>query len=130
MIPFRRFSESVALFCLVLASGPLQGQVTTPEEEFGFPIGADYELVNYAQLQAYWARLAGESDRMVLDTIGYTEEGRPQLMAIITSSANQRDLAHYKEIARRLALANGVTEEEGIDTLGALGPGIVLHVLL
>jgi hypothetical protein len=112
MIPFRRFSESVALFCLVLASGPLQGQVTTPEEEFGFPIGADYELVNYAQLQAYWARLAGESDRMVLDTIGYTEEGRPQLMAIITSSANQRDLAHYKEIARRLALANGVTEEE------------------
>jgi hypothetical protein len=91
---------------------PANAQVTSPEEEFGFPIGADYELVSYAQLQAYWETLARESDRMVLDTIGPTEEGRPQLMGIITSPENHRNLARYKEIARRMALARGVTEAE------------------
>jgi len=97
---------------LAPASGVLNGQVTTPEEEFGFPIGTDYELVNYTQLQAYWEKLAGESDRMVLDTIGYTEEGRPELMAILTSPENHRNLIRYKDIARRMALAEGITENE------------------
>jgi hypothetical protein len=86
--------------------------VTTPEEEFGHPIGADYVLPNYTQLMGYWQKLAGESDRMVLDTIGFTEEGRPQLMAILTSPENHADLARYREISARLARAEGVSEEE------------------
>jgi hypothetical protein len=113
MRPLRsRLATVVTLFSMAVASTPLAGQVTTPEEEFGFQVGADYELVNYTQLQAYWEKVAGESDRMVLDTIGYTEEGRPQLMALITSPENHRNLNRYKDIARRLALAEGVTEAE------------------
>ena len=98
----------------LLSSWPtlLTGQITSPTEEFGHAIGADYELVNYTQLQAYWEKLASESDRMVLDTIGLTEEGRPQLMAILTSPENHGNLPRYKEIARRLASAEGVPEEE------------------
>ena len=108
--PTIRFFGLILSFLLLTPS--LSGQVTTPEQEFGFPIGTDYELANYTQLQAYWVRLAGESDRMVLDTIGFTEEGRPQLMAILTSPENHRKLSRYKEIARRLASAEGVSEEE------------------
>ena len=89
-----------------------QTRLTTPEEEFGHPIGADYQLPNYQQLMAYWQKLAVQSDRMVLDTIGFTAEGRPQLMAIITSPENHRNLERYKEISRRLALAEGLTDEE------------------
>jgi hypothetical protein len=113
MRSLRRFLAPTVL-CLSIASpaGSLNGQVTSPEEEFGFPIGADYELVNYTQLQAYWQKLAAESDRMVLDTIGYTEEGRPELMGIITSPANHQNLSSYKEIARRMALAEGIDEAE------------------
>ncbi len=92
----------------------LGAQVTTPEEEFGHVVGANYELVNYTELQAYWEKLAGESDRMVLDTIGFTEEGRPQLMAILTSPDNHQNLDRYKEIARRMALAEGVNEQEAL----------------
>jgi hypothetical protein len=91
---------------------PASGQVTTPEEEFGHMVGADYELVNYTQLQAYWEKLAAESDRMVLDTIGLSEEGRPQLMAVLTSAENHRNLGRYKEIARRMALAEGISGAE------------------
>ncbi|MGH7466323.1 MAG: M14 family metallopeptidase, partial [Longimicrobiales bacterium] len=50
--------------------------------------------------------------RMVLDTIGVSEEGRTQLMAIITSPENHRSLDRYREISRRLALAEGLSDDE------------------
>ncbi len=89
-----------------------QSRVTSPEQFFGHRIGADYQLPNYTKLHQYFAKVAGESDRVVLDTIGLTEEGRPQIMAIVTSPANHRNLVRYKEISRRLALAEGVDSAE------------------
>lgn len=88
-----------------------QNRVTTPVEHFGHEVGADYVLFNYEALHAYFITLANESDRMVLDTIGYTEEGRPQVQAIITSPANHANLDRYREISRTLAKAEGVTRE-------------------
>ena len=106
-------ATSLALLLVSIFAIPAAAQrVTTPEQHFGHPIGADYVLPNYTQFTAYWQKLAGESDRMVLDTIGTSAEGRPQLMAIITSPENHRNLARYKEISRRLALAEGVTEAQ------------------
>jgi len=85
---------------------------TTPREALGFDVGDDYYLATYTQLAAWWKKLAAESDRMKLAQIGKTEEGRPQLMAIITSPENHRKLDHYKQIARKLATAEGLTSEE------------------
>lgn len=87
-------------------------KVTTPKQEFGFDIGDDYRLANYTQLVAYWKKLATESDRMKLVSVGSTAEGREMYMAIITSSANQARLDHYREISQRLALAEGLTDAE------------------
>ena len=56
--------------------------------QFGHNIGDDYWLATYTELTRYWQVLAMESPRLVLNTIGYTAEGRPHLMAIITSPAN------------------------------------------
>jgi hypothetical protein len=101
------------LFALALAaSAQTSHKITTPKEALGFDIGDDYYLANYTQLSAWWQRLAAESDRMKLVEIGKTEEGRPQYMAIVTSPENQKKLAHYKEIARKLALAEGLTDDE------------------
>jgi hypothetical protein len=44
--------------------------------------------------------------------IGRTAEGRPQLMAIVTSPENFKKLDRYKEISRRLATAEGLTDEQ------------------
>ncbi len=98
----------------LVAATPLQPQtrVTAPQQQFGHNVGDDYFLANYTQFEAYWRKLAEESPRMVVEEIGTTAEGRPQLMAIITSPENHRNLARYKEIARRLALADGVSEAE------------------
>ena len=88
-----------------------QSHITTPKEFFGHDIGADYELPNYTELHQYFAKVTKESDRVVLDTIGLTEEGRPQIMAIVTSPANQRNLKRYKEISQKLANAEGVDSD-------------------
>jgi zinc carboxypeptidase len=98
---------------LALLTGPARAQhITTPQEELGFSIGDDYRLANYTQLEAYWKKLASESDRMQLIDIGPTSEGRRQHMAIVTSPANLKQLDRYKDIARRLALAEGLTDEQ------------------
>jgi hypothetical protein len=86
--------------------------VTSPKEFLGFNLGDDYCLANYQQFGRYWSRLERESDRLKVVQIGVTEEGRPQLMGVVTSPANRRKLARYQEIARRLARADGVSEDE------------------
>jgi len=103
-----------AILVALLVSLPLQAQdpITTPAGHFGFSIGDDYHLATYTQFEAYWRKLAEESPRMVLEEIGPTAEGRTQLMAIITSPENHRDLARFKEISRRLALAEDLDEEQ------------------
>src|SRR5258708_23462376 len=105
--------RTLALLVNVLvfaASG--QTRITAPKEQFGFNIGDDYQLANYTQLTAYWQKLAGQSDRMKLVEIGKTAEGRTQWMAIISSPANLKNLDRCRQISRRLALAEGVSEEQ------------------
>ncbi|MFO7769452.1 MAG: M14 family metallopeptidase [bacterium] len=89
-----------------------QSPLTSPEEALGFRVGADYHLADYTQLMAWWEVLARESDRMTLEVIGRSEQGRPQVMAIITSPDNHRALDKYRSMSRRLAKAEGVGEEE------------------
>ena len=87
-------------------------KITTPKEAFGFNIGDDYQVANYTQLEAHWKKLAAESPRLKLVDIGATEEGRHQYMMIVTSPENHKKLDRYKEIAQRLAHAEGLTEDQ------------------
>ena len=86
--------------------------INRPIEEFGFNLGDDYQLANYTQLETYWEKLAKESDRMNLEVIGNTAEGRPMYMATITARENHPNLDRYKKISRQLALAKGVSEKK------------------
>lgn len=100
---------AVAFFAAFASS---QTAITTPKEHIGFNIGDDYHLANYSQLSSYWKKLEQESDRLALAEIGRTAEGRSMLMAIITSPENHQNLECYKQIAGRLALAEGLDEKE------------------
>lgn len=98
--------------------------VTSPHAQFGANIGDDYFLASYTQLEAYWQRLARESDRVRLVDIGRTTEGRTQWMALVSSPENLARLDEYRTIARRLALARDVEETEA-QRLAARGRAIV-----
>jgi hypothetical protein len=86
--------------------------ITTPNAQFGFNIGDDYRLANYTQYVEYLKKVDAESDRMTVMDIGPTEEGRRQYTAIITSPENHRRLAELKEINRKLAMADGLTDDQ------------------
>ena len=109
----RRRSLSIVL-CLISMSSAAsaQGRITTPLMEFGHNIGDDYFLANYQQLLKYWQKLDSESNRMRLERIGTTAEGRPMVMAVITAPENFRKINRYQEISRRLAHAEGLTDDQ------------------
>ena len=100
------------LSLLVAVAAQAQGRITSPKEQFGFNIGDDYVLANYTQYVDYLKKLDAESDRMTVEEIGTSSEGRPIYLAIITSPENLKNLARYKEISQRLAHAEGLTEEQ------------------
>ena len=92
-----------------------QEKITDPSSFFGFEIGADYHLTNYTKALEYIRLLEQESDRIILDNIGTTAEGRSQYMAIISSPENLENREHYKDISTRLALAKGLTYQQAKD---------------
>ena len=94
------------------AQTPAASKLTSPKQFFGHDIGADYELPNYTKFTEYVKKLDAESDRMIVQSIGKTAEGRDQLMAIITAPENFKKLDRYKEIARRLATVDNLTDAE------------------
>ena len=87
-------------------------KVTSPQAFFGHEIGADYVLPNYTKFTEFVKKLDAESDRMIVQSIGKTAEGRDQLMAIITAPENFKKLDRYKQIARQLAQAEGLTDDQ------------------
>ena len=109
--PITAFLAATAISACLLHAQPAN-RITTPKEALGFNLGDDYMVANYTQLETYWKKLATESPRMKLESIGKTEEGRDQWMAIISSPENIRNLQKYKDIARKLALAEGISEQE------------------
>ena len=98
-------------------------RLTTPQEALGFTVGADYRLPTYTQQQRWWEKLARQSPRMKLDTIGTTAEGRPQLMAIISSPANLARLAEYRKTSE--TLARGRVDSATARRLAASGKSVV-----
>src|SRR5262245_27057314 len=110
----RRFNPTLLVLlciasCLATAA---QNKLTSPKDQFGFNIGDHIQLVNYTNYEAYLKKLDAESDRLKVMEMGKSAEGRTMYLAIITSPENHKNLSRYKEISRRLALAEGLTDEQ------------------
>jgi hypothetical protein len=122
----RRTGAPFVAFLLLVATmlaAPAK-TVTSPKQQFGHDIGDDYFLANYTQFTEYVKKLAGESDRMKLVSIGKTAEGRDQYMAMISAPENIKKLEYYRGIAERLALAKGLTDDQA-HALAKAGKAVV-----
>src|SRR4029453_1756003 len=87
-------------------------KITSPQTFFGHEIGADYVLPNYTNFAEFVKKVDAESDRGIGNAPGKTAEGPDQLMAIITAPENFKKLDRYKQIARQLAQAEGLTDDQ------------------
>ena len=116
--------KTVLLMVLAGAMAFGQNAKITPPKVGDHTVGDDYFLANYTQLLDYWKKVVKETDRMRLEEVGKTAEGRPIVMAIITAPENFKKLARYKEISQRLGRAEGLTDEQA-HQLAAEGRAVV-----
>lgn len=93
--------KSFSLFIIVTIPFFLLAQ-TSPDAFLGFKVGADRQLADYNQIQAYFQKLAQESPRVKVLEIGTSTLKKPIIMAIITSEENMGKIERYKEIAHKL----------------------------
>jgi len=115
-----RHLSLIVMAVLVLAShtglaqraAPAAVKVPSPEDVFGFQVGADYKLASHEQLLDYFSKLDAASDRLVVENIGQSTLGKPMILAVISSEANIKNRARYQDIARRLAMTRGVDEAQ------------------
>ncbi|MEQ9569589.1 MAG: M14 family metallopeptidase, partial [Longimicrobiales bacterium] len=91
-----------ALALLALAA-PGRAQVPTPASVLGFQPGSERQLADWNELTGYYEALARASDRVVVDTLGLTTDGRPFVMLTVTSPANHARLDALHDIQMRLA---------------------------
>jgi Zinc carboxypeptidase len=81
-----------------------------PREVFGFQPGTDYKLADYGQLLDYYRALDAATDRMKLVEIGKSTQGRPMVVAFISSEDNLRQLDRWRSISERLARARALDD--------------------
>ncbi len=86
-------------------------KVPSPEDVFGFQVGADYKLADYDQMLDYYNQLATTSDRVKMIDIGKSVMGRPIKLMFISTKENLAQLDKWKEISTALARAK-ITKEE------------------
>src|SRR5512142_3242593 len=85
------------------AAWSVSGAVPTPKSYFGHPIGADRTVLDWEKVVDYFQALAKSSDRIRVEELGKSTEGRPFIAATIADAESLRHLDRYLEIQQRLA---------------------------
>jgi len=111
---FGKYFTLSVLSLLIFAQGAVATQIPAPQDFLGFEIGADYYLADYSQIREYFQLLADASPLLQVQELGQTTEGRPMIMAIITSSSNQRNLEKIHQAQAALADPLSISEAEAI----------------
>ncbi|MBN1196869.1 MAG: hypothetical protein JXA62_05640 [Candidatus Aminicenantes bacterium] len=101
------------ILCMLTFLPPLGAQ-TSPRDFLGHEVGTDGKLADYTQILEYFRLLDKETDRMQLLEIGKTVQGRPLVMAVISSPANLKNADHYRDIARKLRDARDLSREDAL----------------
>ena len=117
----------LAVVVLLISPIALRGQsgsIPTPESVLGFQPGADFKLATYDQVVGYFQKVDAASDRMTMVQAGKTTQGRTFYFALISSKENLAKVDHYREIARRLAHPEGLSDAEA-KTLAREGKAFV-----
>jgi hypothetical protein len=102
---------ALVLAALALAAGWLAAQ-TPPDKFLGHKVGEDRKLADYSQIKAYFEKLAQESNRLKLFTIGESVLKKPMIMAAISTPENLAKLDRWKEITHKLRDPRTTSVEE------------------
>ena len=95
MIPHRlvlRMSSLCLLLTLLLPTHTLSQSIPSPEEFFGFQMGADRKLAHWDQMLEYYDLINEQSDRVRVVDMGESTLGNRFLALFISSPENLANL--------------------------------------
>src|SRR5687767_2148543 len=92
---------------------PLSDKVPSPDKVLGYTIGTPNKLTYTKDLHRYYRALAAASQRVrVFVAPEKSEEGREQLLILVSDEANLARLDRYKEITAKLADPRKLSDAE------------------
>ncbi len=101
---FSVFSASLRLCGLFLFCGiAIAAQVPSPQSVLGFHPTDDKTIADWGQITDYFAKLDKASKNVSVKEIGKTTNGKPLIVAFISSSNNIKNLEKYRQISAKLA---------------------------
>jgi hypothetical protein len=107
------FTLSLAVLSLMpLAAPAFAAEPVSPESFLGHKVGADRKLAPWPKVVEYMRLLDAASDRVSIESAGKSTQGNDMMVLVITSEENQKNLGRYREIAKRLANPDGLSENE------------------
>src|SRR5688572_25162404 len=110
-----------------VASVPDDPKVPSPSEHLGHIVGAPGELTRTDKIYAYYRALAAATDRVKVETIGKTEEGRDILLVIVGDAATLADLDRYRAETAALADPRKTDEAAAERIIAGIKPIYMLH---
>ncbi len=118
---------SIGLLALVSSPAQVMGQqIPSPEDFFGFEMGADRKLAHWEQLVEYYNLLGNDSPRLKVVNMGPSTLGNPFLVLFISSPENLAKLDELRQINATLSDPGNATEQE-IDQARAQGKVVVVQ---
>jgi Zinc carboxypeptidase len=92
---------------------PLSDKVPSPQKVLGYAVGTPNKLTYTKDLYRYYRELAAASPRVrIFMAPEKSEEGREQMLVLVSDEANLARLDRYKEITAKLADPRKLTETE------------------
>jgi hypothetical protein len=122
ILRFRAALASLAIGLFIVASS---AQVPSPKDVIGFHPTDDKTFASWAQITEYFTRLDKASNRVAIKEIGKTTNGKPLIVAFISSPDNIKNLEKYRRISAKLADPRTITSEGEREELIRTGKTIV-----
>ncbi len=99
--------------------------IPSPEDFFGFPMGADRQLAHWDDMVDYFNLIDDLSDRIKVKELGKTTLGEPYLLVVASTPETIRDLSNYQDMQHELADPRNTTLERA-EEISQTGKAVVL----
>jgi hypothetical protein len=126
-----RLPRLVVLGLLLCAlPGPVTARaqgVPSPRDHLGYQPGDDSHLAEWSTVLDYFDKVDRASDRVTVRTLGKTTEGRPYVVAAVSSPETIGQLDRYRGLQRRLSRPEAREEARDLESwLAASKPVVVI----
>lgn len=122
-----RISSFLAGLCgtILLLSATIVAQIPSPKSVLGFQPTDDKTMADWTQIVDYFVKLDKASNRVTVTEIGKSTNGRPLIVAFISSPSNIKNLDKYRAINQKLADPRTVADAAEMEKLVREGKTIV-----